>query len=176
MIRGLIQSRCGHKERLPASQTNRRLMLRFFRHPTVFLQFTCHKSRLLSNRKERPHDMDAPDFNSIQLFHLTSIIRIGFLPGALCRSPNTISGVRSKKPISLFQLTPHLQCCKPMNCCFIFRPQLGQTLLFLPITYRSRLSGFNRKSIIPITTIPFSLRHSLILSFTTIIFLKESSM
>ena len=28
---------------------------------------------------------------------------------------------------------PHLQCCKPMNCCFILRPQRGQCLLFLPI-------------------------------------------
>ena len=42
--------------------------------------------------------MDAPDLNCIQFFRLISIIRRGFLPGALCRSPNTISGVRSKKP------------------------------------------------------------------------------
>ena len=81
-----------------------------------------------------------------------------------------------KKPIPLFQLIPHLQCWSPINCCFILRPQLGQTLLFLPIIYKSRLSGFNRKSMMPIITIPFSLRHSLILSFTTMIFLKESSM
>ena len=77
--------------------------------------------------------MDAPDLNCIQFFRLISIIRRGFLPGALCRSPNTISGVRSKKPISFFQLIPHLQCCRPMNCCFIFRPQFGQTLLLFPI-------------------------------------------
>ena len=51
--------------------------------------------------------MDAPNLNCIQFFCLISMIRRGFLPGALCRSPNTISGVRSKKPISLFQLIPH---------------------------------------------------------------------
>ena len=36
-----------------------------------------------------------------------------------------------KKPISLFQLSPHLQWHRPINCCFIFRPQLGQTRLLL---------------------------------------------
>ena len=38
---------------------------------------------------------------------------------------NTISGERSKKPSPFFQLMPHLQCCKPINCCFIFLPQFG---------------------------------------------------
>ena len=42
--------------------------------------------------------------------------------------------------------------------------------------YKSRLLRLRRKSIIPIITMPCSLRHSLILSFTTIIFLKESGM
>ena len=77
--------------------------------------------------------MDAPDLNCIQFFRLISINRRGLLPGALCRSPNTMSGVRSKKPISFFQLIPHLQCCKQMNCCFILRPQFGQVLLLFPI-------------------------------------------
>ena len=104
------------------------------------------------------------------------IEKSGFLPGTLRLRQNTISGVRSKKPISLFQLIPHLQCWSPINCCFILRPQPGQILLLFPIAYRSRLSGFNRKSMMPITTMPFSLRHSLILSFTTMIFLNESSM
>ena len=49
-----------------------------------------------------------------------------------------ISGVRSKKPSSFFQLMPHLQCCKPMNCCFIFLPQFGQTLLLFPILFSPR--------------------------------------
>ena len=40
--------------------------------------------------------------------------------------------------------------------------------------HKSKLFGFSRKSIIPITTMPSSLRQSLIRSFTTIIFLKES--
>ena len=43
-----------------------------------------------------------------------------------------MSLVRSKNPMSFFQLMPHLQCCKPMNCCFIFLPQTGQTLLLAP--------------------------------------------
>ena len=77
--------------------------------------------------------MDAPDLNCIQFFRLISINRRGLLPGALCRCPNTMSGVRSKKPISFFQLIPHLQCCKQMNCCFILRPQFGQVLLLFPI-------------------------------------------
>lgn len=53
----------------------------------------------------------------------------------ICRrsSAKTISGVRSKNPMSFFQLIPQRQCCKPMNCCFIFRPQFGQTLLLAPM-------------------------------------------
>ena len=31
--------------------------------------------------------------------------------------------------MSLFQLMPHLQYFRPINCCFIFLPQLGQILL-----------------------------------------------
>ena len=42
------------------------------------------------------------------------------------------------------------------------------------LIYNSRLLGFKRKSMIPITTIPSSFRHNLILSLTTMIFLKES--
>ena len=55
----------------------------------------------------------------------------------ICRrsSAKTISGVRSKNPMSFFQLIPQRQCCKPMNCCFIFRPQFGQTLLLVPIAH-----------------------------------------
>ena len=53
------------------------------------------------------------------------------LPTCLLSNANTIFGVRSKKPISLFQLSPHLQWHRPINCCFIFRPQLGQTRLLL---------------------------------------------
>lgn len=44
-------------------------------------------------------------------------------------SENTISGVRSKNPISRRQLVPHLQWNRPMNCCFILRPQFGQIRL-----------------------------------------------
>lgn len=53
----------------------------------------------------------------------------------ICRrsSAKTISGVRSKNPMPFFQLIPQWQCCKLMNCCFIFRPQFGQTLLLAPI-------------------------------------------
>lgn len=57
-----------------------------------------------------------------------------FLPTTTRFKANTISSVRSKKPLSRFQLMPHLQCCKPGNCCFIFLPQLGHTLLLAPIS------------------------------------------
>ena len=55
------------------------------------------------------------------------------LPTSFRSSANTISGVRSKKPISRRQLVPHLQWNRPMNCCFILRPQFGQTRLLAPI-------------------------------------------
>lgn len=55
----------------------------------------------------------------------------------ICRrsSAKTISGVRSKNPMPFFQLIQQRQCCKPINCCFIFRPQFGQTLLLAPIAH-----------------------------------------
>ena len=61
----------------------------------------------------------------------------------ICRrsSAKTISGVRSKNPLPFFQLIPQRQCCKPMNCCFIFRPQFGQTLLLAPIACSLYLSS-----------------------------------
>lgn len=62
-------------------------------------------------------------------------ICLTFLPIVWRCKAKTISGVRSKKPMSFFQLMPHLQCCKPMNCCFIFLPQMGQTLLLFPIAH-----------------------------------------
>ena len=67
-----------------------------------------------------------------QTFRITGRC-LTFFP--ICRrsSAKTISGVRSKNPMSFFQLIPQRQCCKPMNCCFIFRPQFGQTLLLAPI-------------------------------------------
>ena len=36
-----------------------------------------------------------------------------------------------KKADISFPLSPHLQWNRPINCCFIFRPQLGQTRLLL---------------------------------------------
>ena len=53
-------------------------------------------------------------------------------PTFLCSSAKTISGVRSKKPMSRFQLVPHLQWNSPVNCCFILRPQFGQICLLAP--------------------------------------------
>ena len=50
-------------------------------------------------------------------------------PTFLRSSENTISGVRSKNPISRRQLVPHLQWNSPVNCCFILRPQFGQLRL-----------------------------------------------
>lgn len=38
-----------------------------------------------------------------------------------------------KKSQVFFQLIPHLQCCKPINCCFIFLLQRGHILLVVPI-------------------------------------------
>jgi len=55
-----------------------------------------------------------------------------FFPAFLRSRAKTISPVRSKYPISFFQLMPHLQCCKPINCCFIFLPQFGHTFLLMP--------------------------------------------
>lgn len=57
-----------------------------------------------------------------------------FLPFALCSRTNTIPGVRSKKPMSFFQLIPNLQCSKPINGSVIPLPQEGQTLLLLPFS------------------------------------------
>ena len=57
----------------------------------------------------------------------------GGFPTFLRSSENTMSGVRSKNPISRRQLVPHLQWNRPMNCCFILRPQFGQTRLLAPI-------------------------------------------
>ena len=34
--------------------------------------------------------------------------------------------------MSRFQLVPHLQWNSPVNCCFILRPQFGQTCLLAP--------------------------------------------
>ena len=64
-------------------------------------------------------------------YRITGHCLIFFPTFRRCKA-NTISGERSKKPSPRFQLTPHLQCCKPMNCCFIFLPQFGQILLLPP--------------------------------------------
>ncbi len=59
MIGVFVQARGCRQERLPALQTAGQLPLRFLRHTPVFLQFTCHKSRLLSwpfiRAKEKKH-------------------------------------------------------------------------------------------------------------------------
>ena len=60
-----------------------------------------------------------------------------FFPTFLRCNAKTISLVRSKKPISFFQLIPHLQCCNPINCCFIFLPHFGQILLLAPMIFTS---------------------------------------
>ena len=60
-----------------------------------------------------------------------------FFPTFLQCNAKTISLVRSKNPISFFQLIPHLQCCNPINCCFIFLPHFGQILLLAPIIFTS---------------------------------------
>lgn len=61
---------------------------------------------------------------------------IGLLLCQVRRSnAKTISLVRSKNPLSFFQLIPNLQCCKPINCCFIFLSQPGQALLLVSIVF-----------------------------------------
>lgn len=79
--------------------------------------------------------MARPSFFVEFLFQTFRIIGrcLTFFP--ICRrsSAKTISGVRSKNPMPFFQLIPQRQCCKPINCCFIFRPQFGQTLLLAPM-------------------------------------------
>ena len=64
-----------------------------------------------------------------------------FLPTVCHSRAKTISPVRSKYPISFFQLMPHLQCCKPINCCFIFLPQFGHTFLLMPFRFTFGLSA-----------------------------------
>ena len=58
-----------------------------------------------------------------------------FFPTFLRSNANTISLDRSKKPSPRCQLMPHLQCFRPMNCCFIFLPQFGQILPPLPFFF-----------------------------------------
>ena len=78
-------------------------------------------------------------FGSLHHLYLitgTCFVLTLFLPFLVtCRSnANTISGLRSKYPISFFQLVPHLQCFKPMNCCTMARPQFGHLRLFAVAT------------------------------------------
>ena len=54
---------------------------------------------------------------------------LDFVSDFLRSSENPMSGVRSKNPISRRQLVLHLQWNRPMNCCFILRPQIGQIRL-----------------------------------------------
>lgn len=70
---------------------------------------------------------------SIMAYIISYLITLFFFPSASHSSANTISFALSKKPMSFFQLIPHLQCCKPINCCFIFFPHMGHTLLLLPV-------------------------------------------
>ena len=65
----------------------------------------------------------------IAYFCLITGVCFIFLPACFLSRAKTMSEVLSKKPISFFQLIPHLQWHRPINCCFIFRPQLGQILL-----------------------------------------------
>ena len=53
VIRVFVQPRRGGEEGLPTLQASGQLPLRFFRHSSVFLQFACHRSRLLSKKKIR---------------------------------------------------------------------------------------------------------------------------
>lgn len=61
------------------------------------------------------------------------------LPSALLLSLNTISGVLSKKPISLFQPIPDLQCRSPVNCCFIVQDFFTTTIRKIFAVYRKNL-------------------------------------
>ena len=51
VIRVFVQPRRGGEEGLPALQASGQLPLRLFRHSSVLLQFTYHRSRLLSKEK-----------------------------------------------------------------------------------------------------------------------------
>ena len=71
-----------------------------------------------------------------------------------CSNEKIISGVRSKYPISFFQLIPQEQCFSPMNCCFIFRPQEDKfvdaysykSFLFYYRIYILKLRGISLKN------------------------------
>jgi len=52
-------------------------------------------------------------FYSPFLYRMTGIC-LTFFPMVRRSNAKTISLVRSKNPMSFFQLIPHLQCCKPI--------------------------------------------------------------
>ena len=76
-------------------------------------------------------------------------------PTFLHSSANIISGVRSKKPMSRFQLVPHLQRNSPVNCCFILRPQFGQICLLAPILHYWSFARIS-SAVIPLASSFFS--------------------
>ena len=82
----------------------------------------------------------------IQFFCLIS--RSGAaLPGALCRSPNTISGVRSKKPISFFfPAHPAFTMLQADELLFHLPSAVRADLIVLSHRSKSRLFSSNRKS------------------------------
>lgn len=75
-------------------------------------------------------------------------ICLTFLPICLRFNAKIIFEVLSKNPSSFFQLIPHLQCCNPINCCFIFLPQTGHLLLLAPIRAPVPVSNIGQNAII----------------------------
>lgn len=89
-------------------------------------------------------------FDSVRSHHIGYLYLITgtcftFLIACLLSNANTISEF-VQKPISLFQLSRHLQWHRPINCCFIFLPQFGQTrLLLIGVPPAERWKRQNRK-------------------------------
>ena len=106
------------------------------------------------------------------------------LTDLLFKLSHCLLSIISISKLAIFQFTNKLSNQKPkpllefrfyrLLSSIIKNTTFYQKTHFFSRNHKSKLFGFNRKSIIPITTIPSSFRQSLILSFTTMIFLKES--
>ena len=98
----------------------------------------------------------------------------GLLTGLIVTKPKYHIGCPFKESNVPFPAHPASAVLQANKLLLHFSPTARTDFVVFPHGYKSRLSAFSRKSIIPMTTMPSSFRQSLTLSFTTMIFLKES--
>lgn len=110
------------------------------------------------------------------LFFLLSVRNdaTGLLTGLVVTKPKYHIGRPFKEPNALFPTHPATAVLQTNKLLLHFSSTVRTDFVLFPHGYKSRLSDFSRKSIMPMTTMPSSFRQSLTLSFTTMIFLKES--